>query len=162
MNEWNKGKIFLPFKSFIALWASWNFTKGEQSINILINKWNFKKFKKNKKSNKKHLQTCWLRKETKPKPLERPVFWSHITLASLHRHKLHLSRKVHQGLGYRVLGFRNWTYEQVEYTEKHANKVASVTSGLRSPTKMLKWSANQVRHSTHYQIQTHVSKVRGK
>lgn len=31
------------------------------------------------------------------------------------------------------------TYEQVGYTEKQANSVASVTSGLRSPTKTLKW-----------------------
>jgi hypothetical protein len=30
------------------------------------------------------------------------------------------------------------TYEQVEYAEKKANKAASVTSGQRSPTKMLK------------------------
>lgn len=28
-------------------------------------------------------------------------------------------------------------YEQLGYTEKHAYKVASVTSGLRSPTKIL-------------------------
>jgi hypothetical protein len=32
-------------------------------------------------------------------------------------------------------------YEQVEYPEKKANKVASVTSGQRSPTKMLKCPA---------------------
>lgn len=30
------------------------------------------------------------------------------------------------------------THEQVVQTEKHANKVASVTSGLKSPTKTLK------------------------
>lgn len=37
----------------------------------------------------------------------------------------------------------NGAYEQVWYTEKQANNVASVTSGLRSPTKMLKWPTNQ-------------------
>ena len=30
------------------------------------------------------------------------------------------------------------TYEQLGYTEKQAYNVASVTSGLRSPTKILK------------------------
>lgn len=38
---------------------------------------------------------------------------------------------------------RRDTYEQLEYTEKQANNVASVTSGLRSPTKMLKCPANK-------------------
>lgn len=30
-------------------------------------------------------------------------------------------------------------YEQLGYTEKQANSIASVTSGLRSPTKILWW-----------------------
>ena len=33
---------------------------------------------------------------------------------------------------------RACTHEQLEYTEKHAYNIASVTSGLRSPTNMLK------------------------
>lgn len=42
------------------------------------------------------------------------------------------------------------TYEQLEYTEKQAYSVASVTSGLRSPTKILKWPESKLREKVKF------------
>jgi len=42
-----------------------------------------------------------------------------------------------QAMRRKIEGYIN-TYEQLGYTEKQAYNVASVTSGLRSPTKILK------------------------
>lgn len=44
------------------------------------------------------------------------------------------------------------TYEQLLYTEKQEKRVASVISGLRSPTKMLKWPAKKKRGITYNRL----------
>ena len=83
-----------------------------------------------------------MRKETNPKPLERPVFWSHITLASLHKNKNNKPTSlINRYSAVISIDIITRTYEQVLKAEKLSNKAASVTSGLRSPTKMLKWPA---------------------
>ena len=50
---------------------------------------------------------------------------------------------IHQGINLNsktemnIISVQKEAYEQLGYTEKHANSIASVTSALRSPTKML-------------------------
>lgn len=46
-------------------------------------------------------------------------------------------------------------YEQVGYPEKKANKAASVTSGQRSPTKILKWPAGMKIHHQSLEFRNH-------
>ena len=94
----------------------------------------------------KNNRTCWLRKETNPKPLERPVFWSHITLASLNNDRP--TSLINRYSFVTCIDISRRAYEQVLKAEKLSNKAASVTSGLRSPTNMLKWPAFNG-HKTH-------------